>query len=74
LPRSSGIDFREKNTQPNKEKKTVKEKLRKILADYESRRLWGSIELVFRNGDLTVIQKTESVKETSYDRPNSSSR
>jgi len=52
----------------------VREKLTKILDDFAARRQWGSLEVVIRNGAITVIQKTESVRDTSYDKSNGTTR
>ena len=41
----------------------MKEKLQKLIADYEARELWGSIELTFRGGEIAVINKSETIKE-----------
>jgi len=52
----------------------MKEKLQKLIADYEARRLWGSIELTFRAGALEVLTKTETIKEQPSHANNRNSR
>jgi hypothetical protein len=53
---------------------TVKEKLEKLIADFEARKLWGSIELTYRAGTLEVINRSETIKEQPHAYSNRNSR
>ena len=33
-----------------------------VLKDFETRRLWGQIQLDYQNGKLVVIRKQETIK------------
>lgn len=43
----------------------MKQKVQDLIAAYERQKLWGSIELTFRSGEIVVIQKNETIKEAS---------
>lgn len=47
----------------------MKEKLQAILTEYERLKLWGDVVVTFRSGEIVVVQKSQTVKENSYDRP-----
>jgi hypothetical protein len=48
----------------------VKEKLKDILAEYERMKLWGDVTVTYRSGEIVVVQKSVTVKETSYEHRN----
>ncbi len=52
----------------------MKDKLQQLITEYENRRLWGSIELTFRNGAIEVISKSETIKEQPHVRTNHNTR
>ncbi|MGA7363624.1 MAG: hypothetical protein WBQ40_15410 [Candidatus Sulfotelmatobacter sp.] len=53
----------------------MKEKLEAVLAEFAKNRLWGDVIATFRDGEIALVQKNQTIKkDTPHDRNNYPSR
>ncbi|MFZ0278436.1 MAG: hypothetical protein WA651_07460 [Candidatus Sulfotelmatobacter sp.] len=52
----------------------MKEKLQAILAEFEKHRMWGDVIATFRDGEIALVQKNQTIKKDSPNVHNSNSR
>jgi len=43
----------------------VKEKLQAVLEEFEKNRMWGDVIATFRDGEIALVQKNQTIKKDS---------